>query len=131
MGIFCIDHVKTLQTNRKSYTKEPPVPIFDTEAHGSFPTFCNRVYKVAQYCNFKCHNADCTAEDTAVRDQIIIGTIHEKIRQEALKNSWDLQQLCKEGMRIESATKGMEELNNESPVNKMGKYSFRNTKKTT
>ena len=32
-------------------------------------------------------------------------------------------------MRIESATKGMEELNNESPVNKMGKYSFRNTKK--
>ncbi len=30
VGIFCIDHAKTLQTNRKSYTKEPPVPIFDT-----------------------------------------------------------------------------------------------------
>ncbi len=99
------------------------------EAHESFPTFCNRVYKVAQHCNFKCHNADCTAEDTAIRDQIIIGTTHDKIREEALKNSWDLQQLRKEGMRIESATKGMEELNNESTVNKMGKYSFRNTKK--
>ncbi len=66
----------------------------------SFPTFCNRVYKVAQHCNFKCHNADCTAEDTAIRDQIIIGTTHDKIREEALKNSWDLQQLRKEGMRI-------------------------------
>ncbi len=28
--IFCIDHAKTPQTNRKSYTKEPPVPIFYT-----------------------------------------------------------------------------------------------------
>ena len=99
------------------------------DAHESFPTFCNRVYKTAQHCNFKCHNDDCTAEDTAIRDQIIIGTTHDKIREEALKNSWDLQQLRKEGMRIESATKGLEELNNENPVNKMGKYSFKNMKK--
>ena len=99
------------------------------DAHESFPTFCNRVYKAAQHCNFKCHNDDCTAEDTAIRDHIIIGTTHDKIREEALKNSWDLQQLRKEGMRIESATKGLEELNNETPVNKMGKYSFKNMKK--
>jgi hypothetical protein len=55
------------------------------DAHESFPTFCNRVYKAAQHCNFKCHNDDCTAEDTAIRDQIIIGTTHDKIREEALK----------------------------------------------
>ncbi|CAB4037289.1 Hypothetical predicted protein [Paramuricea clavata] len=40
-----------------------------------------------------------------------------------------LQQLRKKGMRIESATKGLDELNNENPVNKMGKYSFKNMKK--
>ncbi|CAB3984517.1 Hypothetical predicted protein [Paramuricea clavata] len=97
------------------------------DAHESFPTFC--VYKAVQHCNFKCHNDDCTAEDTAICDQIIIGSTHDKIREEALKNSWDLQQLRKEGMRIESATKGLEELNNENPVNKMGKYSFKNMKK--
>ncbi len=57
------------------------------EAHESFPTFCNRVYKVAQHCKFKCHNADFTSEYTAIRDQIIIGTTHDKIREEALKNS--------------------------------------------
>jgi hypothetical protein len=99
-------------------------------AHESFPTFCNRIYKAAQHCNFKCHNDDCTAEDTAIRDQIIIGTTHDKIREEALKNSWDFRQLRMEGMRIENATKGLEELNNENPVNKMGKYSFKNMKKT-
>ena len=44
----------------------------------SFPAFCNRVYKAAQHCNFKCHNDDCTAEDTAIWDQIIIGTTHAK-----------------------------------------------------
>ena len=95
----------------------------------AFPAFCNRVYKEAQHCNFKCHNDDCTAEDTAIRDQIIIGTIHDKIREEALKHSWDLPKLRKEGMQIESATKGVNELNNENPINKMGKYSYKNLKK--
>jgi hypothetical protein len=52
----------------------------------------------------------------------------QKIREEALKNSWDLPKLRKEGMQIESATKGLEELNNENPINKMGKYSFKNIK---
>lgn len=95
----------------------------------AFPAFCNRVYKDAKHCNFKCHNENCTAEDTAIRDQIIIGTTHDKIREEALKNSWDLQKLRMQGMQIESATKGLQELNNENPVNKMGKYSYKNTKK--
>ena len=69
--------------------------------HESFPAFFNRVYKEAQHCNFKCQNDDCTIEGTAIRDQIIIGKIQDKIRKEALKNSWDLQKLRKEGMQIE------------------------------
>lgn len=97
--------------------------------HESFPIFCHPVYKLAQHCNYKCHNADCTTEDTAIRDQIIVGTTHDKIREEALKNSWEIQQLRKEEMRIESATKGMQELNHERQVNKMCKYSFKNLKK--
>ena len=32
-------------------------------------------------------------------------------------------------MQIESAAKGVNELNNESPINKMGKYSYKNMKK--
>ena len=42
--------------------------------------------------------------------------------------SWDLPQLRKEGMAMESAVKGGAELSGES-VNKIGKYSFKNLKK--
>ena len=98
----------------------------DNEA---FPAFCNRVSKEAKHCNFKCDHEDCTVESTAIRDQIIIGTTHDKIREEALKNSRDLQKLRREGMQIESATKGVDELSGENPINKMGKYSYRNMNK--
>jgi hypothetical protein len=97
----------------------------DNEA---FPAFCNRVSKEAKYCNFKCDHESCTAESTAIRDQIIIGTTHDKIR-EALKNAWDLQKLHREDMQIESAIKGVDELSGENPINKMGKYSYRNMSK--
>jgi hypothetical protein len=49
----------------------------DNEA---FPAFCNRVSKEAKHCNFKCDHEDCMAESTTIRDQIIIGTTHDKIR---------------------------------------------------
>ena len=52
-----------------------------------------------------------------------------RVYKEALKNSWDLPKLRKEGMQIESVAKGVNELNNESPINKMGKYSYKNMKK--
>ena len=42
----------------------------------TFPAFCNRVQKEAKHCQLKCQHADCSAEETAVRDQMIIGT-HE------------------------------------------------------
>ena len=67
----------------------------------TFPAFCNRVAKEAKHCHFNCENNDCTAEDTAVRDQIIIGTNDANIREEALLPSWDLKTLRQEGMKME------------------------------
>ena len=65
--------------------------------------FCNRVLLEAEHCNFKCTAESCTAEDTAVRDQIIIGLESNDICQEALKKPWDLDTLRREGMKMESA----------------------------
>ena len=73
--------------------------------------------------------SNVTMKTARQRVQIIIGTTHNKIREEALKNSWDLQKLRREGMQIESATKGVDELSGENPINKMGKYSYRNMNK--
>ena len=33
--------------------------------HEAFPAFCNRVYKEAQHCNFKCKHDSCTAEENS------------------------------------------------------------------
>ena len=95
----------------------------------SFVAFCNSVAKEARHCQFKCGSADCSAESTAIRDQVVIGIVSDEIRQEALKNSWSLVDLRKEGMRLESAAKGASEISGEHNVNKVGKYSFKNTKK--
>lgn len=88
----------------------------------TFISYCNRVEKEAKNCNYKCTHDDCTAENVAIRDQIIIGTSNDKIREEALKKSWDLATLRKEGMHMESAYKGAEALSADT-INKIGKYS--------
>ena len=93
----------------------------------SFPSYCSRVEKEAKHCEFKCPHADCNAENTAVRDQIIIGTSINEIREEALLKSWDLTTLRREGMQMESAMKGGAEMSNET-VNRIGKYSYDNIK---
>ena len=95
----------------------------------TFPGFCNRVQKESKHCNFKCSSEECTAEETAIRDQIIIGTRDNSIREESLKKSWDLKTLRIEGMRMESAARSGAEIAGESSVNKIGKYSFQNIKK--
>ena len=96
----------------------------------SFPSFCIRVGKEASHCQFRCSRDDCTAENTAVRDQIIFGLSDDRIREEALKHSWDLCNLRKEGMRLESAAKGASEISGEAKVNRVGKYSLKNAKKS-
>ena len=97
----------------------------------TFPSFCNRVEKEAKSCSFKCTHADCSAETTAIRDQIIIGTSNGKIREEALLQSWNLNTLRTEGMKIESASRGEAEISGEKgAINKISasKYSFSNLK---
>ena len=93
----------------------------------TFTAFCSRVALEAGHCSFKCDSEDCTAQDTATRDQIIIGTRYQNIREEALLKSWDLQTLRTEGMKMESAMKSGSEIGGEE-VNRLGKYSFKNTK---
>ena len=41
----------------------------------------------------------------AIRDQIVVGTHNEKIREEALLKSWKLAELRTEGMKLESASR--------------------------
>ena len=93
----------------------------------SFPTFCIRVEKEAKSCSFKCAHGDCTAEQTAVRDQILIGTVNNKIREEALLKAWDLGTLRTEGTKLESALRGEAEIAG-GVVNKVSKYSFSSLK---
>ena len=73
----------------------------------TFPAFCNRSAKEAKHCYFKCHHSDCDAEETAIRDQIIIGTRNNTVRDDALLKSWNLATLRQERMKIESATRGL------------------------
>ena len=89
----------------------------------SFTSFCNRVDAEAKHCDFKCTSDNCTAESKVIRDQIIVGTTNDSIRQEALLKSWDLPTLRKEGMKMESAQKGGAELASGEEVRKIGKYS--------
>ena len=90
--------------------------------------FCNRVETEARHCQFNCGSEQCTAEGTAVRDQIIIGTTNNTIREEALLKSWDLKTLRKEGTQIESAQKGGAELAGDN-IRMVGKYSGKQAKK--
>ena len=99
------------------------------EKSESFTAFCNRVEKEAKHCQFKCASTDCTAEMTAICNQVVIRCSSDNICIEALKKSWEFNDLRKEGMRIESAAKGASEITGDV-INKLGKYSFKNTKKT-
>ena len=73
----------------------------------SFTAFCNRVGQEAKHCEFKCESSTCSAEEIAIRDQTIIGLKDDFIREEALKHSWKLSDLRTNGMRLESAARGV------------------------
>ena len=97
----------------------------------TFSAFCNRCEKEGKTCTFcDCPaDADCTSAKTA-RDQIVVGTNNEKIREQALLKSWPLDDLRKEGMKLESAVRGEEQIS-QAGVNKIGKYAFKNLPKQT
>ena len=88
------------------------------------PAFCNRTAKEAKHCYVKCHHSDCNAEETTIRDQIIIGTRSNTIiGRRSLLKSWNLATLHQEEMKIESATRGGAEISREA-VNNVGKYAY-------
>ena len=99
------------------------------EKSETFIAFCNRVEKEANHCSFNCTSDECTAALIAIRDQIIIGTHSETIREEALKNSWPLSNLRAEGMRLESAAKSAAEITGDARLNRIGSYSYKQAKK--
>ena len=97
----------------------------------SFARYCNRVEAEARHCSFKCDSPTCTAEHTAIRDQIIIGSSNNDIREEALKKAWNLKLLRFEGTKMESAAIGGVQITGDisTAINKLGKYSYTNIKK--
>ena len=96
----------------------------------TFPAFCNKVEKEVRHCYFKCKHNKCNADEIATHDQIVNGTTNNMICEETLLKSWDLQKLCTEGMKIESAPKGGVEIADDS-LYKLGKYSYKNIKTTS
>ena len=121
-----------IQSITKTTTKNPTLKNFHfrelIQNEGeSFSAFCNKVVKEATHCYFNCENVNCNAHEISISEQMVIGTRSSKIR-EALMKSWNLQDLRREGMKIESASRGGAEITGEQ-VNKTGKYSYRSMRK--
>ena len=68
-----------------------------------FDDFTHRVRGDAELCEFTCSNAECTVKDILIRDQILVGTNNEAIRDEALKRQWGLTELLQQGRLTESS----------------------------
>ncbi len=98
----------------------------------TFNAFCNRVEKEGRTCTFCECTADsaCTSTTNAVRDQIVIGTGRDKIREQALLKAWGLSDLRKEGMKMESAARGEESMSSVADVSKVGAYSYKTLKQS-
>ena len=78
----------------------------------TFSAWCNRVEEAGKNCKFcDCNEtSECNACQYAVRDQIVIGTISDNIREKAMLKDWNLENLRKKGMKCESAAAGEEKL---------------------
>ena len=98
----------------------------------TFDDFTHRVKAEAKLCKFKCDSETCTVQDTLIRDQLIVGTWKEAIREEALKKQWDLTTLINKGCTIESSVAAASEIKQEHtiPINRAaaGVYSKRHKK---
>ena len=67
-----------------------------------FDDFVHRIKADAEPCDFQCESDACNVHQTLIRDQIIFGTSSETIREDALKNQWNLTDLIKNGQMSES-----------------------------
>ena len=94
-----------------------------------FDDFVNRVKKEAGNCEFSCSHDDCDVPDTLIRDQVVIGTINDEIRRNALKDQWSLEELSIHSRPLEAASRGAKKITSGErfealEINKLsGKYS--------
>ena len=86
--------------------------------------FCNRVQAAGKTCTFCCCKKDCKVEEYGIRDQIIIGTNNETIREKAMLKNWNLQELRQNGMKHETAAAEEVRIRREigRSINKLGSY---------
>ena len=94
----------------------------------TFGGFWNRVEAAGKTCTSAIVKKNCSAEEFVIRDQIVIGTNNEVIREKVMLKNWNLQELRKNGMKYESAAAGEEKISG-GALNKISPYSFRNLKK--
>ena len=94
----------------------------------TFRAFCNRVEAAGKTCTFCNCKKNCVAEEFAIRDQTVIGTINEVICEKAMLKNWNLQELCQNGMKNESAAAGEERISG-GVINKISPYKFSNLKR--
>ena len=66
----------------------------------TFSAFCKRVEAPGKTCTFCECDSDCSAEEYAIRDQIVIGTTNEHIREKAMIRNWKLAELRQKGMEM-------------------------------
>ena len=89
------------------------------QEHGEkIDAFINRVRIHADKCAFKCTNRNCTEKDkihnTLIRDQIIIGTSVQGIREDALEREHELDALITQARKIEATDIAVKKINDPS-----------------
>ena len=109
------------------------------QPHETFDVFVNRVKQEANSCEFTCTSDTCTVKNVMIRDQIVIGTLDNAIRKEALNEQWSLIDLQAKGRKMEAAAAGADKIKQEvsssikkevADINrtKPGKYSRKGSK---
>lgn len=102
----------------------------------SFDNFSHRLRHEAKSCKFSCDSAGCNISEVMIRDQIVVGTVHNDIRNNALKNQWNLKDLIENGRKMEaaahSAQRILEDSHSDDPAEisrvRPGKYSRKSWK---
>ena len=117
MRAFRKSDTAVFPANRKPDTKKTSVRLSCNE---NCVAFCIRAEKEAKYCNFKSQDQNCKSEKIAARDQLILGISNNKIREEALKQSRNLDQIQREGMQIKNVLHGVAQPSGEAQLNKVG-----------
>ena len=85
----------------------------------TFSPFSNRVEAAGKTCTFCEYDSDRSAEEYAIRDQIVPGTTNENICEKAMIKNWKLAELRQKGMKYDSAAAGEEKISG-CKVNKVG-----------